>query len=223
MIDEAMGLASMNPMVGTTPTNDIILIRNMDDKDLQDGWDDYALATTLDRDDAHITKDKNGKLIARPNKDLDGKLVEIYICKYDKAKDNFGLLYEMLDTPYEDRVLKESIYQLATGHLALIKESASIDHLLEKVELKKLSKIISSDADNMERELGQTDRLKNDGEYTPTNPDETAASGVSLLASADYIFSEATDLSNDPLLEQKKYIIESLINDIRKDVENVDY
>ena len=222
MIDEAMGLASMNPMVGTTPNNSVMLLHNIDDKDLSDGWDSYGLATTLDRDDAHITKDKNGKLIARPNKDLDGKLVEVYICKYEKVQENFDKLYDLLDTSYNDRVLKESIYEMATGHMALTENFAKIDHLLEKVELKKLSKIISSDADNMERELGQTDRLKNDGSYTPSNPDETAASGVSLLASADYTFSESFG-PDDRQLENKKAIIETLMCDIKKDLNNGNY
>lgn len=222
MIDEAMGLASMNPMVGTTPNNSVMLLHNIDDKDLSDGWDSYGLATTLDRDDAHITKDKNGKLIARPNKELDGKLVEVYICKYEKVQENFDKLYGLLDTPYNDRVLKESIYEMATGHMALTENFAKIDHLLEKVELKKLSKIISSDADNMERELGQTDRLKNDGSYTPSNPDETAASGVSLLASADYTFSESFG-PDDRQLENKKAIIETLMCDIKKDLNNGNY
>ena len=222
MIDEAMGLASMNPMVGTTPNNSVMLLHNIDDKDLSDGWDSYGLATTLDRDDAHITKDKNGKLIARPNKDLDDKLVEVYICKYEKVQENFNKLYDLLDTPYNDRILKESIYEMATGHMALTENFAKIDHLLEKVELKKLSKIISSDADNMERELGQTDRLKNDGSYTPSNPDETAASGVSLLASADYIFSESFG-PYDQQLENKKAIIETLMCDIKKDLNNGNY
>lgn len=222
MIDEAMGLASMNPMVGTTPNNSVMLLHNIDDKDLSDGWDSYGLATTLDRDDAHITKDKNGKLIARPNKDLDGKLVEVYICKYEKVQENFDKLYDLLDTPYNDRVLKESIYEMATGHMALTENFAKIDHLLEKVELKKLSKIISSDVDNMERELGQTDRLKNDGSYTPSNPDETAASGVSLLASADYTFSESFG-PDDQQLENKKAIIETLMCDIKKDLNNGNY
>lgn len=222
MIDEAMGLASMNPMVGTTPNNSVMLLHNIDDKDLSDGWDSYGLATTLDRDDAHITKDKDGKLIARPNKDLDGKLVEVYICKYEKVQENFNALYDLLDTPYNDRVLKESIYEMATGHMALTENFAKIDHLLEKVELKKLSAIISSDADNMERELGQTDRLKNDGSYTPSNPDETAASGVSLLASADYTFSESFG-PDDQQLENKKAIIETLMCDIKKDLNNGNY
>ena len=222
MIDEAMGLASMNPMVGTTPNNSVMLLHNIDDKDLSDGWDSYGLATTLDRDDAHITKDKNGKLIARPNKDLDGKLVEVYICKYEKVQENFDKLYNLLDTPYNDRELKESIYEMATGHMALTENFVKIDHLLEKVELKKLSKIISSDADNMERELGQTDRLKNDGSYTPSNPDETAASGVSLLASADYTFSESFG-PDDQQLENKKAIIETLMCDIKKDLNNGNY
>lgn len=222
MIDEAMGLASMNPMVGTTPNNSVMLLHNIDDKDLSDGWDSYGLATTLDRDDAHITKDKNGKLVARPNKDLEGKLVEVYICKYDKVQENFDTLYNILDTPYESRDLKQSIYEMATGHISLTENFAKIDHLLEKVELKKLSKIISSDADNMERELGQTDRLKNDGSYTPSNPDETAASGVSLLASADYTFSESFGPEDDQL-ENKKAIIEALMCDIKKDLKNGNY
>lgn len=222
MIDEAMGLASMNPMVGTTPNNSVMLLHNIDDKDLSDGWDSYGLATTLDRDDAHITKDKNGKLVARPNKDLEGKLVEVYICKYEKVQENFNALYDLLDTPYNDRVLKESIYEMATGHMVLTENFAKIDHLLEKVELKKLSAIISSDADNMERELGQTDRLKNDGSYTPSNPDETAASGVSLLASADYTFSESFG-PDDQQLENKKAIIETLMCDIKKDLNNGNY
>lgn len=222
MIDEAMGLASMNPMVGTTPNNTVMLLHNIDDKDLSDGWDSYGLATTLDKDDAHITKDKNGKLVARPNRGLEGKLVEVYICKYEKVQENFDTLYYILDTPYESRDLKQSIYEMATGHISLTENFAKIDHLLEKVELKKLSKIISSDADNMERELGQTDRLKNDGSYTPSNPDETAASGVSLLASADYTFSESFGPEDDQL-ENKKAIIEALMCDIKKDLKNGNY
>lgn len=222
MIDEAMGLASMNPMVGTTPNNSVMLLHNIDYKDLSDGWDSYGLATTLDRDDAHITKDKNGKLVARPNKDLEGKLVEVYICKYEKVQENFDTLYNLLDTPYSDRVLKESIYEMATGHVSLTEDFVKIDHLLEKVELKKISSIISSGAESMERELGQTDRLKNDGSYTPSNPDETAASGVSLLASADYTFAESFG-PDDKQLETKKAIIETLMCDIKKDLNNGNY
>lgn len=222
MIDEAMGLASMNPMVGTTPNNSVMLLHNIDDKDLSDGWDSYGLATTLDRDDAHITKDKNGKLVARPNKELEGKLVEVYICKYEKVQENFDTLYNLLDTPYSDRVLKESIYEMATGHVSLTEDFVKIDHLLEKVELKKISSIISSGAESMERELGQTDRLKNDGSYTPSNPDETAASGVSLLASADYTFAESFG-PDDKQLENKKAIIETLMCDIKKDLNNGNY
>lgn len=222
MIDEAMGLASMNPMVGTTPNNSVMLLHNIDDKDLSDGWDSYGLATTLDRDDAHITKDKNGKLVARPNKELEGKLVEVYICKYEKVQENFDTLYNLLDTPYSDRVLKESIYEMATGHVSLTEDFVKIDHLLEKVELKKISSIISSGAASMERELGQTDRLKNDGSYTPSNPDETAASGVSLLASADYTFAESFG-PDDKQLENKKAIIETLMCDIKKDLNNGNY
>lgn len=222
MIDEAMGLASMNPMVGTTPNNSVMLLHNIDDKDLSDGWDSYGLATTLDRDDAHITKDKNGKLVARPNKELEGKLVEVYICKYEKVQENFDTLYSLLDTPYSNRVLKESIYQMATGHISLTENFIKIDHLLEKVELKKISSIISSGAESMERELGQTDRLKNDGSYTPSNPDETAASGVSLLASADYTFAESFG-PDDKQLENKKAIIETLMCDIKKDLNNGNY
>lgn len=222
MIDEAMGLASMNPMVGTTPNNSVMLLHNIDDKDLSDGWDSYGLATTLDRDDAHITKDKNGKLVARPNKELEGKLVEVYICKYEKVQENFDALYNLLDAPYSDRVLKESIYEMATGHVSLTENFAKIDHLLEKVELKKISSIISSGAESMERELGQTDRLKNDGSYTPSNPDETTASGVSLLASADYTFAESFG-PDDKQLETKKAIIETLMCDIKKDLNNGNY
>ena len=222
MIDEAMGLASMNPMVGTTPNNSVMLLHNIDDKDLSDGWDSYGLATTLDRDDAHITKDKNGKLVARPNKELEGKLVEVYICKYEKVQENFDTLYNLLNAPYSDRVLKESIYEMATGHISLTEDFAKIDHLLEKVELKKISSIISSGAESMERELGQTDRLKNDGSYTPSNPDETAASGVSLLASADYTFAESFG-PDDKQLETKKAIIETLMCDIKKDLNNGNY
>lgn len=222
MIDEAMGLASMNPMVGTTPNNSVMLLHNIDDKDLSDGWDSYGLATTLDRDDAHITKDKNGKLVARPNKDLEGKLVEVYICKYEKVQENFDTLYNLLDTPYSDRALKESIYEMATGHISLTEDFVKIDHLLEKVELKKISSIISSGAESMERELGQTDRLKNDGSYTPSNPDETSASGVSLLASADYTFAESFG-PDDKQLENKKAIIETLMCDIKKDLNNGNY
>lgn len=222
MIDEAMGLASMNPMVGTTPNNSVMLLHNIDDKDLSDGWDSYGLATTLDRDDAHITKDKNGKLVARPNKELEGKLVEVYICKYEKVQENFDILYDLLYTPYSDRVLKESIYEMATGHVSLTEDFVKIDHLLEKVELKKISSIISSGAESMERELGQTDRLKNDGSYTPSNPDETAASGVSLLASADYTFAESFG-PDDKQLENKKAIIETLMCDIKKDLNNGNY
>ena len=222
MIDEAMGLASMNPMVGTTPNNSVMLLHNIDDKDLSDGWDSYGLATTLDRDDAHITKDKNGKLVARPNKELEGKLVEVYICKYEKVQENFNALYNLLDTPYSNRDLKESIYEMATGHISLTENFVKIDHLLEKVELKKISSIISSGAESMERELGQTDRLKNDGSYTPSNPDETAASGVSLLAFADYTFAESFG-PDDKQLETKKAIIETLMCDIKKDLNNGNY
>ena len=111
---------------------------------------------------------------------------------------------------------------MATGHVSLTEDFVKIDHLLEKVELKKISSIISSGAESMERELGQTDRLKNDGSYTPSNPDETAASGVSLLASVDYTFAESFG-PDDKQLENKKAIIETLMYDIKKDLNNGNY
>ena len=67
-MNEAMGLATMNPMVGTTykPFSAIMMVDNYNhDKDINDGWSTYRVARTLDKDSQYIEVDDNGKLTNR--------------------------------------------------------------------------------------------------------------------------------------------------------------
>ena len=83
--------------------------------------------------------------------------------------------------PYEDRPVhdKDYLYEAFIGSKVYMNDQVDYEPLLEEIELKKLSKIINSDADNVSK-----DADKEFGSMSPTNPDETHANGTTLLASS---------------------------------------
>ena len=76
----AMGLASMNPMVGSNGTGlnrgNIMINSLCPEKDAQ--WGNYSVSKTLDDNDNRLTVDDNGKLCIKDKKDLS----ESYIAAY---------------------------------------------------------------------------------------------------------------------------------------------
>ena len=67
----AMGLASMNPMVGSNGTGlnrgNIMINSLCPEKDAQ--WGNYSVSKTLDDNDNRLTVDDNGKLCIKDKKD----------------------------------------------------------------------------------------------------------------------------------------------------------
>ena len=103
---EAMGLASMNPMVGPNNNSGSYLVNTMSkDKDLSDGWSPYYITKTMDK---FIGVDKNKKLNVRDKNELMNTVVEIYKITTDDNDDKYMKLIEELEKPYNRRYnLKE--------------------------------------------------------------------------------------------------------------------
>lgn len=185
-MNEAMGLATMNPMVGTTykPFSAIMMVDNYNhDKDINDGWSTYKVARTLDKDSQYIEVDDNGKLTNRDTWDtLSEADLKLYDIKTFNLNSVFNSLLEELRLPYEDRPIhdKNYLYEAFIGSKVYMNDQIDYEPLLEEIELKKLSKIINSDADNISK-----DADKEFGSMSPTNPDETHANGTTLLASSN--------------------------------------
>ena len=214
ILEEAMALASMNPMTNKGPKSDTLIVTNYNhDHDIDHGWDDYSACRTLDKDDEILSQDKNGKLVITKKDRLYKNVVEVYKVK----SKNHDVIYESLikeaSLPYEERVSHKPnyIYEVFTGHKLYAKDQLKYDPLLEEFELKKFSKVVSSDAGNIESRLKHNRTSAPEGNIPARNPDEDLSTvtpvSTSLLASYDI------DLAKDILGENASYI------DILEDVD----
>lgn len=186
---EAMGLASMNPMVGPNNNSGSYLVNTMSkDKDLSDGWSPYYITKTMDK---FIGVDKNKKLNVRNKNELMNTVVEIYKITTDDNDDKYMKLIEELEKPYNRRYdLKEDfLYEFYTDNELITPDQLRYDPLLEKVELDKISKVVSGEADNIKQQFEKMNKTKKISNYNPEDNFHigvnTASGGnTPLLASA---------------------------------------
>lgn len=186
---EAMGLASMNPMVGPNNNSGSYLVNTMSkDKDLGDGWSPYYITKTMDK---FIGVDKNKKLNIRNKNELMNTVVEIYKITTDDNDNKYMRLIEELEKPYNRRhSLKEDfLYEFYTDNELITPDQLRYDPLLEKVELDKISKVVSGEADNIKQQFEKMNKTKKMSNYNPEDNFHIGVNTVSggntpLLASA---------------------------------------
>jgi hypothetical protein len=171
-MNEAMGLASMNPMVGIGGRGNIITNSLSHDKDISDGWGSYSVSKTLDKDDVSLSVDGKGKLIKNT---VATALGEDYITGFyslnPKADEIFNSLLEETNLDYEDRPVhnRNYIYEVFTGHKLYTPDQPKYDSLLEEIELEKMSKAVSAvgKSDESSFENFKKSQREKDGEYIP--------------------------------------------------------
>lgn len=166
----AMSLASMNPMVGSGSRSSNIMINSIcPEKDAQ--WGEYSISKTLDSNDNRITVDDNGKVCLKDKKGLEESFVSVYYILSDNSDEVLEELVEEAMLPYEDRPVhsKSYLFEKFTGHEMFIPEQAKYEPLLEEIELDKFSRIISSDAYNLQNQYKtEKERVsKKDTNYSP--------------------------------------------------------
>lgn len=165
---EAMGLASMNPMVGPNNNSGSYLVNTMSkDKDLDGNkWGSYYITKTMDK---FIGVDKNKKVNVRSKNELMDTVVEIYKIITDNDDTKYMSLLEELEKPYNRRSMKDYdyIYTLFTEHKLLTPDQLRYDPLLEKVELDKISKVVSGEADNIKQQFEKMNKTKKMSNYNP--------------------------------------------------------
>lgn len=164
-MNEAMGLASMNPVVGSNSGGTYIINNLNQDKDLKNN-SSISVSKTLNKNSNIISLDKKGKVISKPIDTLNNSLIELYYIKNDSRYEE---LLEELNKSYEMRKMHDVdyIYELFTGNKLLTKDQMRYDPLLEQIDLPKLSKVISGTADNIKDQFNKMKTKKIAG-YQPS-------------------------------------------------------
>ena len=192
-MNEAMGLASMNPMVGPCTGRGNMIVNSLsNDKDLSGGWGDYSVSKSLDKDSTSLSIDDKGKVIKNT---VAATLGEDYITGFyslnPKADEIFDNLLEESKIDYEDRPVHDRnyIYEAFTGHKLLVPDQAKYDPMLEEIELDKMSKAVSSAGqDTMTSfEHFKKEKREKDSEYIPDSksPFNTLESHIPILNKRD--------------------------------------
>ena len=185
-MQEAMALAAMNPVVSNGPTgNGVYIVDNLNhDKDLDDKENNgYMVTNSLDNTAPFVGLDQNHKLVTKDKSDLyeSNTPIVVYRVLGENVEKGFERLVEELFKPYENREIHDDsyIYECLTGGQLLYKDQFKYDPLLEEIQLKKLSRILSSNDDKTESKPDK---------YDPEEPEGDGAVGTGLLAAADLLF-----------------------------------
>lgn len=203
-MNEAMGLAGMNPVVGMGGSPNMMINSLSQDKDLTGGWGSYSIAKTLDRDDKYLKIDKNGKLDWSDKKELDECNVAAFYIK-GNSDDKLDKLMEETNLPYDERPVhdKNFLYEYFTGHKLYTKDQPLYDPVLEEIELPKISKTISAGAKGVADDLAKMeDKTEKDGEYVPDGKSPYSADEANIpLTSVEDICLAQSLLKDRPFLE----------------------
>ena len=197
-MQEAMALAAMNPVVSNGPTgNSVYIVDNLNhDKDLDDKENNgYMVTNSLDNSAPFVGLDQNHKLVTKDKSDLyeSNTPIVVYRVLGENVEKGFERLVEELSKPYEKREINDNgnINECLTGGTLLYKDQFKYDPLLEEIQLKKLSKILSSNDDKTESKPDKYDPEEPEGDV-PTRSiepyDVDGAVGTGLLAAADLLF-----------------------------------
>ena len=211
-MNEAMALAAINPMVGAAK-GDAILINTSPDKDLSGGWGSYVATRSIDNNSL-LGIDACGKICTKRKDDeyFGGKTFfncssNIYLVQSGIVDEIWDKLINEVSLPYDERPIHNPgyIYEAFTGHELLSPDQADYDPLLERVYLDKLSKELSADAGNLEREFNSI-KMKKDAHYPMgekrIGDEEDSSTIFPLLSSAeikerlDIITEELNDIMN---------------------------
>lgn len=197
---EAMGLASMNPVMGVAGQGCMLVNVMNHDKDLELGWKDYkAVCRSMDPNDDLYGIDQNGRILAKHKHDvMDAPdiVTECYIIKTPDVDKVMSSIEEEASLPYEDRPVHQYdyIYESFTGKKLLSESQLDLDPLLEKVELDKMSGVMSGESSNTDKLSGPAANNKPEGtDYIPDVDNLNGMVENSLLDIDPYNILEAID------------------------------
>lgn len=197
---EAMGLASMNPVMGVAGQGCMLVNVMNHDKDLELGWKDYkAVCRSMDPNDDLYGIDQNGRILAKHKHDVMDSpdiVTECYIIKTANVDKVMSSIEEEASLPYEDRPVHQYdyIYESFTGKKLLSESQLDLDPLLEKVELDKMSGVMSGESSNTDKLSGPAANNKPEGtDYIPDVDNLNGMVENSLLDIDPYNILEAID------------------------------
>lgn len=205
-MNESMGLAAMNPMVGMAgPHTGSFIVNVMNhDKDLGPNPRTYTgLARSLNTDDNLYGIDPMGRVCAKKKyevmeqPDIISDSVEIYKIHSPKAeKITQGIIREAM-MPYDQRPVhsKSYLYEAFTGKRCLVENQFALDPIFEKVELEKMSAGLNGVVAGNDRMMNMQHKGNKKSDYIPDND---YPSGTEHLRDEGYVlegFSE--DSFND--------------------------
>ena len=197
---EAMGLASMNPVMGVSGQGCMLVNVMNHDKDLELGWKDYkAVCRSMDPNDDLYGIDQNGRILAKHKYDVMDSpdiVTECYIIKTANVDKVMSSIEEEASLPYEDRPVHQYdyIYESFTGKKLLSESQLDLDPLLEKVELDKMSGVMSGESSNTDKLSGPAANNKPEGtDYIPDVDNLNGMVENSLLDIDPYNILEAID------------------------------
>lgn len=185
--NEAMGLASMNPVPGINKTPESkrgAIFINSVDKDLTSGWGSYSVTRDFDNK-KRITLNNEGKLIVKNNDDLMNEKSNIYIIKSDNCDEVFDSLLEELDLHIQERPIHTMsyIYEAFTGHTLYTMDQIDYDPLLEKVYLDKMTKYLNGSISDIGTTEKKDSRYPIERAYNGDYDQEDANVNFPILAS----------------------------------------
>ena len=197
---EAMGLASMNPVMGVAGQGCMLVNVMNHDKDLELGWKDYkAVCRSMDPNDDLYGIDQNGRILAKHKHDVMDSpdiVTECYIIKTANVDKVMSGIEEEASLPYEERPVHQYdyIYESFTGKKLLSESQLDLDPLLEKVELDKMSGVMSGESSNTDKLSGPAANNKPEGtDYIPDVDNLNGMVENSLLDIDPYNILEAID------------------------------
>ena len=197
---EAMGLASMNPVMGVAGQGCMLVNVMNHDKDLELGWKDYkAVCRSMDPNDDLYGIDQNGRILAKHKHDVMDSpdiVTECYIIKTANVDKVMSSIEEEAFLPYEERPVHQYdyIYESFTGKKLLSESQLDLDPLLEKVELDKMSGVMSGESSNTDKLSGPVANNKPEGtDYIPDVDNLNGMVENSLLDIDPYNILEAID------------------------------
>lgn len=207
----AMGLASMNPVVGSGKPQIGGMMINVDKDLMNDGWGKYYVTRGIDSKTC-IGIDNNGKINTKKNDFLSEQLSStLYYLRADNVDGVFNSLLEELNLPYQERPVHNLsyIYEVFTGNRLYTKDQADYDVLLEKIYLDKLSKSLSAEADVLKNEYNKEKNkkdihypLEEKPNYTQDWDQPDAGVKFPLLAAANIVERELNSLLENKEVEE---------------------
>ena len=145
-INEAMGLASMNPMTGSNPHTGSYIVNVMNhDKDLgNDGSVYTGISRSLDMDDNLYGLDYFGRVHAKKKYEVMERPdtpFEVYKINTPNSEEIMDKIIKEADLPYEKRPMhkKSWLFEVFAGKTFFTEDQYKYEPLFEKVELEKMS------------------------------------------------------------------------------------